>query len=173
MYVQPLWGHILMYLNWSEILRKNFSALLLEAAHYAAVTSDTVIPSVIFKRTIPETAPLPTSGNYSALRGNLGLKRFSVSSRPLAINNRLTPAGRVHLKKLIIAPLVKKFHLFMRPKVHFLMSLQPVWALAAFQSPDLFTIGKTPWTSDQLVVRPLPKHRTAQTHIHTKHSCRK
>jgi hypothetical protein len=36
--------------------------------------------------------------------------------------------------------------------------------LAAFQSPDLLTIGRTPWTSDVLVVRTLPKHRTTQTH---------
>jgi hypothetical protein len=50
------------------------------------------------------------------------------------------------------------------------MSLQPLWALAAFQFPDLFAIGGTPWTSDQLVARSLPKHRTAQTqnkHIYT------
>jgi hypothetical protein len=40
-----------------------------------------------------------------------------------------------------------------------------LWALASFQFPDLFTIGRTPWTSDQLVARPLPKHRTAQTQI--------
>jgi hypothetical protein len=42
------------------------------------------------------------------------------------------------------------------------------WPL--FQSPDLFTIGRTPWTSDQLLARPLTKHRTAQTqnkHIYT------
>jgi hypothetical protein len=42
------------------------------------------------------------------------------------------------------------------------------WPL--FQSPDLFTIGRTSWTSDQLVARPLPKYRTAQTqnkHIYT------
>jgi hypothetical protein len=26
-----------------------------------------------------------------------------------------------------------------------------------------FTDGRTPWTSDQLVARPLPKHRTTQT----------
>jgi hypothetical protein len=52
----------------------------------------------------------------------------------------------------------------------FLITLQPLWALTAFQSPDLFTTGRTPWTSDQLVARPLPKHRTAQTqnkHIYT------
>jgi hypothetical protein len=34
---------------------------------------------------------------------------------------------------------------------------------------DHFTDGRTPWTSDQLVARPLPKHRTTQTH--TKHPC--
>jgi hypothetical protein len=50
------------------------------------------------------------------------------------------------------------------------MALQPLWALASFQFPDLFTIGRTPWTGDQFVARPLPKHRTAQTqseHIYT------
>jgi hypothetical protein len=43
-------------------------------------------------------------------------------------------------------------------------------ALASFQFPDLFTIGRTPWTSDQPVARPLPKHRRAQTqnkHMYT------
>jgi hypothetical protein len=50
------------------------------------------------------------------------------------------------------------------------MALQLLWALAAFQTPHLFTIGRTPWTSDQFVARPVPKHRTAQTqnkHIYT------
>jgi hypothetical protein len=41
------------------------------------------------------------------------------------------------------------------------MAVQPLRALAAIQSPDLFTIITTPWMSDQLVARPLPKHRTA------------
>jgi hypothetical protein len=27
----------------------------------------------------------------------------------------------------------------------------------------LYTVGRTPWTSDQPVARPLPKHRTTQT----------
>jgi hypothetical protein len=46
----------------------------------------------------------------------------------------------------------------------FWLPLQPLWALVSFQFPDIFTIGRTPWTSD------LPKHRTAQTqnkHIYT------
>jgi hypothetical protein len=47
------------------------------------------------------------------------------------------------------------------------MALQPLCAPASFQFPDLFTIGRTPWTSDQLVTGPLPIHRTVQTH--TKH----
>jgi hypothetical protein len=52
----------------------------------------------------------------------------------------------------------------------FFMALQPLWALAALQCPHLFRVGMTPWTSDEPVTRPLPKHRTAQTqnkHIHT------
>jgi uncharacterized protein YraI len=32
-----------------------------------------------------------------------------------------------------------------------------------FQFYDNFTDGRTPWTSDHLVARPLPKHRTTQT----------
>jgi hypothetical protein len=34
---------------------------------------------------------------------------------------------------------------------------------------DHFTDGRTPWTGDQFVAKPLPKHRT--THTHTKHPC--
>jgi hypothetical protein len=39
------------------------------------------------------------------------------------------------------------------------------WALAAlFQFlGSFYTVGKTPWTEDQPVSRPLPAHRTAQT----------
>jgi hypothetical protein len=37
------------------------------------------------------------------------------------------------------------------------------WALAAFQFPNLYTVGRTPWTCDQPVARPLPTHRTALT----------
>jgi hypothetical protein len=43
------------------------------------------------------------------------------------------------------------------------MALQSLWALASLQTPDLFKIGRTPWTSDKLVARPLPKHRTPET----------
>jgi hypothetical protein len=51
------------------------------------------------------------------------------------------------------------------------LALQPPWALASsFSFMMIFTDSKTPLTSDQLVARPLPIHRTTQTqnkHIHT------
>jgi hypothetical protein len=53
----------------------------------------------------------------------------------------------------------------------FSLALQTPWALASdFQFHDHFTDRRTPWTSDQLVIRPLSVHRTTQTqnkHIHT------
>jgi hypothetical protein len=39
-----------------------------------------------------------------------------------------------------------------------------------FQFLNLYTVGRTPWTGDQSVARPLPTHRTTQTqnkHIQT------
>jgi hypothetical protein len=40
----------------------------------------------------------------------------------------------------------------------------PCWALVAFFSfIILYTVGRTPWTGNQPVARPLPTHRTAQT----------
>jgi hypothetical protein len=42
--------------------------------------------------------------------------------------------------------------------------------LLLLQFHDHFTDRRAPWTNDQLVARPLPKHRTTQTqnkHIHT------
>jgi hypothetical protein len=55
------------------------------------------------------------------------------------------------------------------------------WLYSPFLGPGLFfssviffyTVGRTPWASDQLVARPLPTHRTTQTQnkrIH-RHSC--
>jgi hypothetical protein len=37
-------------------------------------------------------------------------------------------------------------------------------AVSSFFHYDYFTDGRAAWTSDQLVARPIPKHRTAQTH---------
>jgi hypothetical protein len=47
----------------------------------------------------------------------------------------------------------------------------PLWSIGLiFQFHDHFTDCRTPWTGDQLVARPLPKHRITQTQnkcIHT------
>jgi hypothetical protein len=42
-----------------------------------------------------------------------------------------------------------------------IMALQPfAWLWPLLQFPNLFyTVGRTPWTSDQSVARPLPTHR--------------
>jgi hypothetical protein len=49
-----------------------------------------------------------------------------------------------------------------RRENHWLYSPLGPWALI-FQFHEHFTENRTPCTSDQLVARPLPKHRTTQT----------
>jgi hypothetical protein len=44
------------------------------------------------------------------------------------------------------------------------MALHPFvrpWPL--FQFLNIYAVGRTPWTGDQLVARPLPTHRSTQT----------
>jgi hypothetical protein len=42
------------------------------------------------------------------------------------------------------------------------------WTLPDFfQFLNLYVVSRTPWTSDQLVARPLPKHTTTQTQENT------
>jgi hypothetical protein len=43
------------------------------------------------------------------------------------------------------------------------------WTL--YQFLNLHTIGRTPWTGDQHVARPLPTHRTTQTQNKRRHPC--
>jgi hypothetical protein len=52
---------------------------------------------------------------------------------------------------------------------HWLYSPRGPWTIFSVLW-SFFTDDRTPWTSDQLIARPLPKHRTTQTqnkHIHT------
>jgi hypothetical protein len=60
--------------------------------------------------------------------------------------------------------------------VYFFISIPLIpysYGVEVFHFPlDLYTIGRTPWTSDRPVARPLPKYRTTQTqnkraHTHT------
>jgi hypothetical protein len=43
------------------------------------------------------------------------------------------------------------------------MALKPLWTWATFQFLNPYTVGRTPWTGDYPVARPLPTHRTTQT----------
>jgi hypothetical protein len=46
------------------------------------------------------------------------------------------------------------------------MAVQPFvgfWPLFQFLDLFFYTVGRTPWTGDQPVARPLPAHRTVQT----------
>jgi hypothetical protein len=43
------------------------------------------------------------------------------------------------------------------------MDLQPFRPWPLFQFLNLYAVGRTPWTGDQPVAKPLPTHRTTQT----------
>jgi D-alanyl-lipoteichoic acid acyltransferase DltB (MBOAT superfamily) len=44
--------------------------------------------------------------------------------------------------------------------INFFLLLLPLQSIGPIsQFPDNFTAGRTPWTGDELVARPLPKHR--------------
>jgi hypothetical protein len=69
------------------------------------------------------------------------------------------PALRAEVKLCELAFVWFIFYFFF----HWLNSPLDPWPLFFFQFRDRFTDGRTPWMSDQLVARPLPKHRTTNT----------
>jgi hypothetical protein len=61
-----------------------------------------------------------------------------------------------------VAVIVKLLYIYM---YIFSMALQPFvgpWPLLQFRN-IFYTDGKTPWTSNQPIARPLPTHRTTHT----------
>jgi hypothetical protein len=45
--------------------------------------------------------------------------------------------------------------------IYLSMALQSLWTLAPlFQFLNLYTVGRTPWTGDQPIARPLPTHKS-------------
>jgi hypothetical protein len=53
--------------------------------------------------------------------------------------------------------------------IHSSVVLQPFagsWPLLQFRNL-FYTFGRTPWTSDQPITRPLPTHMSTQTQTHT------
>jgi hypothetical protein len=72
---------------------------------------------------------------------------------------------------LICALIVEKF----RDSLEFLLLLlwrySPCGFLPLFQFPNLYTFGRTPWTRDQPVAKPLPTYRTTQTQNKRTETC--
>jgi hypothetical protein len=63
-------------------------------------------------------------------------------------------------------------HIRVSSLIHSSMALQPFigpWPLPQFRN-NFYTDGRTPWTSDQPVARPLPTHGTTQTQNKRTHS---
>jgi hypothetical protein len=70
---------------------------------------------------------------------------------------RMNTSGQIPVETLRVTGRDPK-----RTHFHWLYSRLGPWPLI-FHFHDHFTDGRTPWTSDQFVARPLPKHRTTQT----------
>jgi hypothetical protein len=102
---------------------------------------------------------------------NLFHLSISITSCPFCSFIRTILFFPFSLSKPSFSPYTVFYILFTLRKYFFFQQLcSPCGAWPLFQFPDLFTIGRTPWTSDQPTARPLPKHRTAQTqnkHIYT------
>jgi hypothetical protein len=54
--------------------------------------------------------------------------------------------------------------------LYFFMAVQPFGPWLLFSFLIIFTVGRTPWTEDRAVARPLPTHRTTQTHHKSRHT---
>jgi hypothetical protein len=89
--------------------------------------------------------------------------------------NRCALCPYVHMYVCMYIPAMKPHYYCYCIFFQWLHSPCGFWPLL-FQFPNLYTGGRTPWTSDQLVARPLylntRQHKHRKTHIHTiKHPC--
>jgi hypothetical protein len=110
------------------------------------------------------TPGLPTSRMPSGLHFLQGFCSFILRMCPSRLNQptliTFTISSSLKFIKFMVIPWCFFFH--------GLYSTLGPWP-QIFRFHDYFTDGRTLWTSDQLVARPLPKHRTTQTqnkHIH-------
>jgi hypothetical protein len=89
---------------------------------------------------------------------------------------RLSPLQvfRLHFCKNLVSQSCSTYRILLvfitkvYPNIRWTLSIYPwlyspcgPWPL--FQFLNLYTVGRTPWTGDQPVARPLPTHRTTQT----------
>jgi hypothetical protein len=69
--------------------------------------------------------------------------------------------------RVLISDRITKFYLSICMSVYlWLYSPCGPWPIFQFLNP--YTVGRTPWTGDQPVARPLPIHRTTQQHKQNK-----
>jgi hypothetical protein len=83
------------------------------------------------------------------------------------VNTAVSTSDDTHI---VLKTVNNELQIMCKEGVFFTGSTAPLGPGLCFQFHDHFTDGRTPWMSDQLVARPLPKHRTTQTqnkHIHT------
>jgi hypothetical protein len=82
----------------------------------------------------------------------------------LQANSKIVPWTRPRPLPSIAFPIHYSPSFIRRRRLLFLWLYSPLMILGRFFSLlILYTVGRTPWTGDQPVARPLPTHRTTQT----------
>jgi hypothetical protein len=99
----------------------------------------------------------------------LGMK-FPTKEKCFQLNNEIFSSAThsIHPSNYISTYLCiyPSIHLPIHPSIHLYIHLwlySPCEPWPLFQFLNLYTVGRTPWTGEQPVARPLPTHRTTQT----------
>jgi hypothetical protein len=106
-----------------------------------------------------------TLGSKSACKTHTScsLRKAKQAGETVPVSNRastidISPATSTFLTDMCLPPPPVWISLSLS------MDLQPFGPWSLFQFLNLYTVGRTHWTVDQPVARPLPAHRTTETH---------
>jgi hypothetical protein len=94
--------------------------------------------------------PLPIIPSISASSESPGADKIGLLVAAVPSGPNWTPPPNIPIKKNLSISLSVALQIFFG-----------TWPL--FQFLNLYTVGRTPWTGDRSVARPLPTHRTIQT----------
>jgi hypothetical protein len=86
-----------------------------------------------------------------------------IPSRCLAMNVSYDSTIPAFRRNMIFLSVCLSVCLSLRPSIYLWLYSSLLDLGRFFSLLILYTVGRTPWASDQLVVRPLPTHRTTQT----------
>jgi hypothetical protein len=94
----------------------------------------------------------------------------------MQVHNQISNPGHTGKERRIVSPVLNNTLKFVT-MVHFSpFVLQPNSGLGRLHETFRFTsvtrfgtVGRTPWTGDRLVARPLPVHKHSKTHTQKKH----